>query len=437
MMRDFRLSISFLFTVLACGDNIVPGGPGDDDQPDGGNFACVANQALCDGDDLVTCDAAGNEGSRVNCQLGCDGEASKCFELVPSNLAQATCSTPGSADLVIGDGEVRTFDTAIDCDDILNQPGAGNPMICVKKFATVTIAATGTLTASGPNILAIVATTAMTIDGTVDVSSTTTGPGPGGEMADCSGGQPAQASAGGGGAGFLTVGGSGAVSSQITGGTGGAAGVIGGTPELTPGRGGAAGGQGGPQAQAVAAGGFGGGAIQLASCATVTISMTAVLDAGGGGGGGGNGSLQATIDPGGGGGGGSGGSILIEGASVTVAGGVFANGGGGGSGGAHGLAGTPGVDGNPGEDGPRATTAAPGGAGVIVGTIVTGAGGAGGALALAPTNGGVPTASTIESSGGGGGAAGRIRINVRANTTPTLTDAAISPEHTVGAVAVR
>nr|MBA2544426.1 hypothetical protein [Deltaproteobacteria bacterium] len=106
-----------------------------------------------------------------------------------------------------------------------------------------------------------------------------------------------------------------------------------------------------------------------------------------------------------------------------------------GSGGAHGLNGTPGVDGNRGGDGPRSTSPAPGGAGVIVNPIVTGAGGNGGALAVAPTNGGVPTAAALESSGGGGGAAGRVRINVRANTAPALADAEISPEHTIGAVA--
>jgi len=433
-----------LLTFVACGDNIRPftDAATARDSPLNGDAiaidapaACSPNAVLCDGDSVVTCSAAGDEETRTICVMGCDGTKvpPRCLTPVPSNLATDTCTTAAAGDLTVAANQTITLDTSAANCDVVQSQGAGLPVICVRKFANVTI--DGTVIGAGANVLAIVATTSMTINGTIDVSSRAAASGPAGTSTDSDGGQPAQASAGGGGAGYLTAGGAGAVSSLITGGNGGAAGPAVGTAQIIPGRGGAPGGDGGPQAEQVSAGGFGGGAVQLASCNTLTIGADAVIDAGGGGGGGGNGSLQATIDPGGGAGGGSGGSILIEAPVITLAGGMFANGGAGGSGGAHGLNGTPGVDGMPGADGARSVTPAMGGGGVIVGTIITGAGGNGGALNTDPTGGVTPTATAVESSGGGGGAAGRIRVNVRSGTTATLTGAIISPLHSAGDMA--
>lgn len=440
-MRLYYSSVILLWAA-ACGDNVRPATDGGDrdgtvaDVPIDMPVMCDPNEVLCDGDDLVTCDGNGMEATRTPCDIGCNGTAMppRCSRPVPSNTPVTTCVDPGAQSLVVAANTTRAFNTMdANCQQVIVQ-GANLPKICLMKFIDVTIEAGATVTAVGPNVLSIVATGTMTIDGTVDVSSTMAAAGPAGTTMAGAGGAPTAISAGGGGAGDGTNGGAGGVSALIVGGMGGAAGMMYGDGALVPQQGGARGGNGGPQPQQVAAGGFGGGAIQLASCKSVAIGAMAILDAGGGGGAGGNGSLTAAADPGGGGGGGSGGTILIEAPVVTVAGGVFANGGGGGSGGAHGVGGSPGVDGMRGMDGLRSTMAAPGGPGVIVGQVVTGKGGDGGAL-MPPEDGGQPTAQLVESSGGGGGAAGRIRINVKEGTMPDKTGAELSPAPTEGAMA--
>lgn len=440
-MLVMRLSYgSALFLLAAaCGDNIRPANPDVDapraDAPIDTPVMCEPNEVVCDGDDLVTCDANGMEGTREDCALGCNSDATppRCNIPVISNLPTDTCSTGGTAPLEVAAGatlEVSTADAM--CDSVVTQ-GPNLPKICVKKYTTVTIAATATVNVTGPNALAIVSTGAMTVDGTIDVSAAMAAHGPGApQMQGAGAAPPMGASAGGGGAGFLTPGGDGGDSAIRLNQMGGAGGMMHGTDELIPLHAGARGGNGGTQ-NPTAQGGFAGGALQLGSCTSITMGMMAVIDAGGGGGQGGNGAINSAVDPGGGAGGGSGGAILVEAPVVTVAGGLFANGGGGGSGGAHGTAMTPGQDGNRGADGPRSTMPAAGGPGVILpGNVVTGAGGDGGARDEMPTAGAQPTASLIESSGGGGGAAGRIRINVADMTEPTLTDAQISPMPTVG-----
>lgn len=443
-MRLHYTSVLLVWAAAACGDNIRPATDANGDRdgtvadvPVDMPVMCEPNEVLCDGDDLVTCDGNGMEATRTPCDIGCTSTAMppRCSRPVPTNLPATICVDPGGQSLVVAANTTRAFNTAdANCQQVINQ-GANLPKICLMKFIDVTIEEGATVTATGPNVLSILATGTMTIDGIVDVSSTMAAAGPGSSLMAGLGGAPAAISAGGGGAGHETDGGVGGISALIVGGVGGAAGMMYGMPPLMPQRGGARGGNGGPQPQRTAAGGFAGGAVQLASCKSLAIGATAILDAGGGGGAGGNGSLTAAADPGGGAGGGSGGSILLEAPVVTIAGGVFANGGGGGSGGAHGVNNSPGVDGMPGQDGPRSTMPAAGGPGVIIGQVVTGKGGDGGAVGAAPEDGGQPTAQLVESSGGGGGAAGRIRINVKEGTMPDKTGAQLSPAPSEGAMA--
>src|SRR5688572_11495957 len=98
-----------LLLVSACGDNIVPGGPGTGDASD--PAVCLAsNTVICDGDDLITCDASG-VGTRSPCDFGCVvGTPSRCGFPTPTNLAPDTCATAGTGDLTIAAGENVVID---------------------------------------------------------------------------------------------------------------------------------------------------------------------------------------------------------------------------------------------------------------------------------------------------------------------------------------
>ncbi len=153
--------------------------------------------------------------------------------------------------------------------------------------------------------------------------------------------------------------------------------------------------------------GAGGGAIQIVAAGSITVNTGAYITVSGQG-------AQSCIG-GACSGGGSGGAILLEGASVTIAGILAANGGGGGSGQ------TAGSDGLPLSAG-TAPTAAQGGA-AAPGSAAAGGKGSAGA-SLVGGSGGAGSSTVIP--GGGGGGAGWIRIN-SASGAATLTGGTLSP----------
>lgn len=268
----------------------------------------------------------------------------------------------------------------------------------------------------------VVATSAITIDGTVDASSRGApslvndgaGAGPAaiclstiaGNGAPCSNG-----GSGGGGGGFGTFGGNGGYggvgSNCVAGqdGNGISGGAGGSVSPVTTIRGGCNGGAGaignnpGP-----GTGGRGGGAVYLLARDQVTVSATGKVLAGGAGGRGASGGRSA------GGGGGSGGMIRIAGNLVTVAGVLAANGGGGG-GGCNGNAAMPGDDGHPDQSvalgGVKENSGADGGEGGFLTTNAVGGGDA--------------------SRGGGGGGGGVGVIQLQAGSAPVTSGAIISP----------
>lgn len=218
-------------------------------------------------------------------------------------------------------------------------------------------------------------------------------------------------SGGGGGAGGRGVGGHGGTGDNA-GATGGMAGNEAATPATV--RGGCPGGASGaagvsaisPASQStVSVGGAGGGALHLTSFTSIRVDGQVLA-----GGAGGAGAAQGSAC--GGGGGGAGGYLGLEAPSVTIHGGLAANGGGGGAGSQTSSYGSNGTDGALG------TTGAPGGSTNSCGT----AGAAGGAVSLI---GGSVTASDLCGGGGGGGGAGFLLI--WAPTYVVGPDATISP----------
>ena len=443
-MTTRELLLASLVCVAACGDNTSKDRPDArpgvdaavadsaiDAEIDAPN-ACVADTTACIGDFVVVCGGDGMPTSTTGCALGCDETATpRCNVLEPSNLAATTCDSAAPTNLEITSGTTAMSTTA-GCDAVVNQ--ASGPSICVRRFATISIAQDATLRVTGNRALALVATQVFTVNGTIDASAN--GPdgntgaeaGPGAPLSSSAGGTAANTSDGGGGAGGGTSGAAGSTNlTQGAGGTAGAATTTG--PTLAPILPGATGGSNGATtAFERAVGGLGGGGLQLVSCGAMTIGAAGVIDASGSGGAGGPGSTTLG-SPGGGGGGGSGGEVLIEAASLTVAGIVAANGGAGGGGGLTGTLTVAGADGARGADGEAGTTAAVGGAG----PAESGDGGAGGALS-GPAVGQAPVVST-GTAGGGGGASGLIRVNVRTGATANITGA-ISPAHSAGAIVV-
>ncbi|HUG61606.1 MAG TPA: hypothetical protein VMP03_07160 [Methylomirabilota bacterium] len=381
--------------------------------------ACTPSTIACQDDAVVTCTANGDIEQSVACALGCTADPDpRCLVLEPSNLPAATCDTAANLDLIYADSAEIDTDTA--CTSLVVQADA--PDICVVRGRNVTIAAGVTIRVTGGRALAIVATGDLTLDGTLDSSAIATGAGPG-AVGDGIGGAGGVDGDGGGGAGHHTSGGMGGTG-PLAGASGGVAGTSFGLDTLVPLRGGSGGGQAGGASQTQ--GGGGGGAVQLVACGSLTIG--GVIHVGGGGG---EGGLGVLIDEPreAGGGGGSGGGVLLEAAVVNITGTLAANGGGGGGGGVFGSENTPGQSGGNGADATASATPALGGAG----PFESGDGGDGAAGTTGPEMGETPALST-GSGGGGGGAAGRIRLNVRAGTTPTVSGT-VTPAASNGEVA--
>lgn len=259
---------------------------------------------------------------------------------------------------------------------------------CVIPAKDVSIA--GTLRVVGPYPVVLAVFGRITVNGTLDVSSSTTA-GAGSVSTGCGnvGSTTALAGGGGGGGGsFGTGGAQGGNGGSSTG--GGSPGPIQFTVAL---RGGCSGGAGGSGSDGPAGtGGLGGGAVYIA--AKTSIDVQGTINASGGAGGGGG--KRA-----GGGGGGSGGLIGFDAPTVTLgaSAAIFANGGGGGEGGDSGTVGDAGAV----SAGPLDRAAG--------GDSAT-KGGAGGEGSLAENTGtsGLNAEETSSGGGGGGGGGGMILI---------------------------
>jgi len=287
---------------------------------------CAPSSDACStvANELDHCGSDGLPAGHEACLLACNNTpAAHCAYLEPRYLADICDLATTNPDFVVSSS--ASIDTGMDgscTGGVVAQ--TGGPDICVVRHGTIVVTASGTLTASGSRALALVADSALTIDGVLDVGANTVLSGPGGGFF-ASGDRPSS-SDGGGGAGFATAGGNGGSAMQDGG--GGHGGDRATDPSLVsvlvggarPTRAAA----GGPQS------GGAGGAATLIACRG-TVSVSGLIDAGGGGGLGGRpGTFSGSFFAGAGGG--SGGNVVLQGLSIRVTGQVFANGGGGGAG---------------------------------------------------------------------------------------------------------
>lgn len=297
--------------------------------------------------------------------------------------------------------------------DVDNSPMcsmASTLQMCVIAADTITVP-TGTVTPRGFRALVLVATTSVTIRGTVDVAGRAGGPA-GARLGGCNAGtlpvetmQPNRGGGGGAGGGLRATGGAGGPGNGSPPGMPGTVSALAG---LHGGCGGQPGARSRNQQGAMTGGGSAGeGGGVFYAIAGATIMNTGIVTAAGASGGGGGGSpLTSPGGPtgGGGGGGGSGGLIGLDAPSITSTGNLIAVGGGGGQAGSEmgsGLSGTdPGLSGAGGRGGRP-----PGGQ--IFGGLGGDGSASGSGMAGGPPNSGQSEAS---GGGGGGGAAGYIKV---------------------------
>jgi hypothetical protein len=254
-------------------------------------------------------------------------EPNKCFG---SGLGKLCLSELPTMPLML-DGTIDT-DVAANCTEVIT---VGSTLSCVKAGTTVGLAGNKTARGVGSRPLVIVATTTMTIDGTLTVGSVRGGPsGAGASTAACTAPAPPQndveGSGGGAGGSFAGNGGDGGRGDLNNAPNGTAdpgqhALALATITTLRAGCGGGNGGDGTTNGRGV--GGAGGGAVYLIAGSEIQINGRVTAHGAGGTGG----DYES-----GGGGGGSGGMIGLDALAVMVAGGaaVTANGGGGGEGGA-------------------------------------------------------------------------------------------------------
>lgn len=297
-----------------------------------------------------------------------------------SGVAQVCFAGSQPTGLVTLSGALNTSTSPMCATDVV---GAEAANWCVIAGADVTIAS-GTLTATGSKALVLVATNALTIDGTVDVASHRSGTlGAGENLGPCPASTTPGTAGGGAGGSFGDLGGDGSGTNK------GTAGATPAAPTVL--RGGCNGQAGNGPTPGVL--GVGGGAVMLV--ADGVLQGAGTINASGGSGGGG---APVNPNPSGGGGGGSGGMIVLAAPSITLTGVVFANGGAGGegSGSATGV-------GNPGTDSTGVGAASGGNGG-------SGSGGDGGAGGAAGATAGGAGGTATNGGGGGGGGVGVIRV---------------------------
>jgi hypothetical protein len=297
-----------------------------------------------------------------------------------TGIAQVCFATSQPTGTVTLSGALNTTTSSLCATDVV---GAEAANWCVIAGTDVTVTSAG-LAATGNKVLVLLATNALTIDGTLDVASHRGGNlGAGAGLGTCNAGTAPGAPGGGAGGSFGDLGGDGSGTGKgTTGAKPAAPTAVRSGCEGQPGNGPTPG-----------ARGRGGGAVMLVADAVLQGAGT-INASGASGGGGTPGSGNAS----GGGGGGSGGMIVLAAPSITLSGLVFANGGSGGEG-----SGTGSGTGNPGTD-PTGAAAATGGNG---GSSSGGDGGDGGAAGA--TTGG-PGGTATNGGGGGGGSVGIVRV---------------------------
>jgi hypothetical protein len=306
-----------------------------------------------------------------------------------------------------------TVDTATDsrC-TVITQ--AGGPDVCAIAGQTISVTADTTVVGARP--LMLVGTTSITVGAKLDVGSTRTRTGAGGNSALCA---PAVngmttvtliGASGASGGSFLSMGGGGGAGN----GTGaGMATTAQPAQTTTVLRGGCPGGAGGntpaPANGVGGAGGAGGGAVYLYAGQTITVTNKIKASGGAGAGGSTNGAA--------GGAGGSGGMVVLEAQTLTLTGAeINANGGGGGEG-TRTSPGAPGQEDRDWDDTPD------GGSGLST----EGGDGGDGAIAAMPAKPGMAGGGGGgggAAGGGGGGGIGAIR------TKGTVTGGSFSPART-------
>lgn len=260
--------------------------------------------------------------------------------------------------------------------------------LCVVLARNLTIETGATLRAFGPRPLALIATGALTVRGTVDVSSkrlVPTEPGAGSRAcAHQRAPAPDTGGAAGGAGGSMAFSGGQGGDGDLDRDNGGSVAARGlpGAVTMRPATalvGGCHGQQGATGLDAGGSGGGGGGAVYVRGASIDLASGSAIRAAGAGG--------ARGLTESGGGGGGSGGAILLETLALVPSGLLLATGGGGGGGG------DVDVDGGPGEDATSTQQAAAGGSMDDAG----GNGGNGGTVGVGGN------ASGANGGGGGGG----------------------------------
>jgi hypothetical protein len=324
----------------------------------------------------------------------------------PSNVTVS--AIPSVGDLIISDPNCSIDTSAMKIDCIKPDEDGGVPyafssamqsdgsQVTILFARSVTVQQGAQVSVKGALPLVLVATTTVSLQGTVQSATPGNAGGPQVTQSGAGGGPGGGADgnhAGAGGGGYCGTGGQGAANDDAT--APAAGGRSYGNTTLVPLIGGSAGGNHGDYPD----GGEGGGAIQISAGTSITVGSLGVLNVAGYGG-------TNTS----GGGGGSGGGILLEAPQVTIDGIVAANGGGAGLGSANSS--------GSGQTGQPSTQPAAGGA------ATEGSGAAGTTI-----NGGAGSYSNGHAGSGGGGA-GRIRINTMSGAATLGTSAIVSPAAT-------
>jgi hypothetical protein len=319
-------------------------------------------------------------------------DATLCF----GSFEHLCFTTPPTGDVALS----GAIDTATDA-RCVTMTGAGGEL-CVIGGSQIEV--TGTVAVSGARPLVLIATTSLTVSGTLDASSVVGGAvGAGANSAACTAATAPVSAKGGGGAGgsFGNSGGNGGKAQ-------GAGGVSGASQTATFVRGGCAGNTGscptiGNTGGPGGVGGPGGGALYLIAGNQLAISG-AVFASGAGG------SLGGTYC--GGGGGGTGGLIALEAPTIAAGSSPIAANGGGGAGATGASGASPGANGT-------TTTPHSAASGGTAGAPYGAAGGAGGYDAQAGAAGGAGTLG----GGGGGGGVGFVWIHGAITGTPQISPA--------------
>lgn len=391
-------------------DGLISGTPG----------VCVAVSCMpgevhsCSNGAAVTCNRAGDGYEKVPCALDCLSSPKPHCATVEPRYAPDICDLPATDELTLSG--TASFDPNLDANctgGVVQQPGG--PELCVVHNRSITVEEGAMITIVGKTYgraLALVGDESVSVAGFVDVSAHGVLNGPGGGFTTS--GLDNNVNRGGGGAGGKTAGGSGA-NATVDGGAADAGAAVTDPALLTGLIGGASAYRNlvdDPNGDF--GGGGGGGAITLVSCRG-EVSLSGTINAGGGGGRGGWTLGSFLIH---GYGGGAGGYVVLQGATISITGSLYANGGAGGSGRT-----ADGRVGRVGDDGALSAT--------MPATALTfqngdGRGGDGGVEGRPAGNGQHPTQSGA-TGGGGGGSVGFLQIYTPRDVTPTIDSTEISP----------